>query len=139
MGFQGAHFAQQQFSEAHARSNSISPIPPANGAKLEGPMTSEAETKFMKEFGPRRDAMLGRLAEAAGVTQPKPMSLGDLEVLAAASMELLTTALANIPEPRRGELVNGLSATMAADVARKREWLEQRIPGRRLDTPEGSA
>jgi hypothetical protein len=99
-------------------------------------MTSEAETKFMKEFGPRRDAMLGRLAEAAGVTQPKPMSLGDLEVLAAASMELLTTALANIPEPRRGELVNGLSATMAADVARKREWLEQRIPGRRLSVSE---
>ena len=93
----------------------------------------------MKEFGPRRDAMLGRLAEAAGVTQPKPMNLSDLEVLAAASMELLTTALANIPEPRRSELVNGLSATMAADVARKREWLEQRIPGRRLDTPEGSA
>jgi hypothetical protein len=83
--------------------------------------------------------MLGRLAEAAGVTQPRPMSLGDLEVLAAASMELLTTALANIPEPRRGELVSGLSATMAADVARKREWLEQRNPGRRLDTPEGSA
>ncbi len=51
--------------------------------------------------------MLGRLAEAAGVTQPKPMTLSDLEVLAAASMELLTTALANIPEPRRGKLVNG--------------------------------
>ncbi len=102
-------------------------------------MTNEAEAKFMKDFGPRRDAMLGRLAEAAGVTQPRPMSLGDLEVLAAASMELLTTALANIPEPRRGELVSGLSATMAADVARKREWLEQRNPGRRLDTPEGSA
>jgi hypothetical protein len=60
-------------------------------------MTSEAETKFLKEFGPRRDAMLGRLAEAAGVNKPKPMSLGDLEVLAAASMELLTTALANMP------------------------------------------
>jgi hypothetical protein len=32
-----------------------------------------------------------------------------------------------------------LSATMAADIARKREWLEQTIPGLRLDTPEGSA
>jgi hypothetical protein len=53
-------------------------------------------------------------------------------------MELLTTALANMPEPRRGELVGGLSTTMAADVARKREWLEQ-ILGRRLDTPKGSA
>jgi hypothetical protein len=102
-------------------------------------MTSEAEAKFLKEFGPRRDAMLGRLQKAAGVGKPKPMSLGDLEVLAAASMELLTTALANMPEPRRGEIVKGLSTTMAADVARKREWLEQKIPGRRLDTPKGSA
>jgi hypothetical protein len=108
-------------------------------AKLEGPMTSEAEAKFLKEFGPRRDAMLGRLQKAAGVGKPKPMSLGDLEVLAAASMELLTTALANMPEPRRGEIVKGLSTTMAADVARKREWLEQKIPGRRLDTLKGSA
>ncbi|MGB6767364.1 MAG: hypothetical protein WBE50_04625 [Methyloceanibacter sp.] len=83
--------------------------------------------------------MLGRLQKAAGVGKPKPMSLGDLEVLAAASMELLTTALANMPEPRRGEIVKGLSTTMAADVARKREWLEQKIPGRRLDTPKGSA
>jgi hypothetical protein len=102
-------------------------------------MTSEAETKFWEEFGARRTAMLRRLQKAAGVGKPKPMSLGDLEVLAAASMDLLTTALANIPEPRRGEIVKGLSATMAADIARKREWLEQTIPGLRLDTPEGSA
>ena len=102
-------------------------------------MTSEAEAKFLREFGPRRDAMLHRLQKAARVGKPKSMNLGDLEVLAAASMELLTTTLANIPEPRRGEIVSGLSATMAADVARKREWLEQMIPGRRLDTPKGSA
>jgi len=101
-------------------------------------MTSEGEAKFWGEFGPRRDAMLRRLQKAAGVGKPKPMHLGDLEVIAAASMELLTTALANMPEPRRGELVGGLSTTMAADVARKREWLEQ-ILGRRLDTPKGSA
>ena len=69
--------------------------------------------------------MLRRLQKAAGVGKPKPMNLGDLEVIAAASMELLTTALANMPEPRRGELVGGLSTTIAADVARKREWLEQ--------------
>ena len=52
-------------------------------------MTSEGEAKFWKEFGPRRDPMLKRLQKAAGVGNPKPMSLGDLEVLAAASMELL--------------------------------------------------
>ena len=68
-------------------------------------MTSEGEAKFWGEFGPRRDAMLRRLQKAAGVGKPKPMNLGDLEVIAAASMELLTTALANMPEPRRGELV----------------------------------
>ena len=52
-------------------------------------MTSEGEMKFWGEFGPRKDAMLRRLQKAAGVGNPKPMSLGDLEVLAAASMELL--------------------------------------------------
>ena len=53
-------------------------------------------------------------------------------------MELLTTALANMPEPRRGEIVKGLSTTIAADVARKREWLEQKLPGRPpFDTPKG--
>jgi hypothetical protein len=56
-------------------------------------MTSEAEAKFLKEFGPRRDAMLRRLQKAAGVGEPKPMNLGDLEVLASASMELPTATL----------------------------------------------
>jgi hypothetical protein len=42
-------------------------------------------------------------------------------------MELLTTTLANMPEPRRGEIVRGLSAELAADVSKKREWLEQRL------------
>jgi hypothetical protein len=55
------------------------------------------------------------------------MNLADLEVLAAALMELLTTALANMPEPRRSEIVRGLSAELAADVSKKREWLEQRF------------
>jgi hypothetical protein len=67
------------------------------------------------------------------------MKLGDLEILAAASMELLTLTLANTPEPARGETVRGLSATLATDVAQKRKRLEQKIPNRRLDTPEGSA
>jgi hypothetical protein len=102
-------------------------------------MSSEDTARFLKEFGPRRDDMLRRLQKAAGVGKPKPMNLADLEVLAAALMELLTTTLANMPEPRRGEIVKGLSAELAADVSKKREWLEQRFPIRRLDAPKGSA
>ena len=106
-------------------------------------MTSEDKAKFLKEFGPRRDAMLERLKKAANVGQG-PMSLGKLDILAAASMELLTLALANMPEPTRGERVRGLSATLAADVAQKRKRIEQKIPNRKLDAlrqtpPRGSA
>jgi hypothetical protein len=92
-------------------------------------MTSEGVAKFWKEFGPRIEDMLKRLKKAAGVSKG-PMSVGDLEVLAAAAMELLTITLANMPEPRRGEIVRGLSTTMAADVAQKRDQLEQKIPAR---------
>jgi len=60
------------------------------------------------------------------------MSLGKLDILAAASMELLTLALANMPEPTRGERVKGLSATLAADVAQKRKRIEQKTPNRKL-------
>jgi hypothetical protein len=95
-------------------------------------MTSEDKAKFLKEFSPRRDAMLERLKKAANVGEG-PMSLGKLDILAAASMELLTLALANMPEPTRGERVKGLSATLAADVAQKRKRIEQKIPNRRLD------
>ena len=42
-------------------------------------MTSEGEAKFWKEFGPRRDPMLKRLQKAAGVGNPKPMSLGQTD------------------------------------------------------------
>ena len=101
-------------------------------------MSSEDTARFLKEFGPRRNAMLRRLQKAAGVGKPKPMNLADLEVLAAALLEPLTTTLANMPEPRR-EIVRALSAELAADVSKKREWLEQRFPIRRLDAPKGSA
>jgi hypothetical protein len=97
-------------------------------------MTSE--DKFWKEFGPRVAPWLLAFT-AAGVR--KSMSGGELDILAAAAMELLTITLANMPEPKRGERVRGLSTTMAADVAQKRERLEQKIPARRLDTPKGSA
>jgi hypothetical protein len=94
--------------------------------------------KFLKTFDPRTEALLERLHKAAGLNEG-PMTLGDLDILVAASMELLTSALANLPEPTRGERVRGLSETLAADVAKKRARLEQKIPSRRLDTPEGSA
>ena len=106
-------------------------------------MTGEDKAKFLKEFGPRRDALLERLKKAANVGEG-PMSLGKLDILAAASMQLLTLALANMPEPARGERVKGLSATLAADVAQKRKRIEQKVPNRKLDAlrqapPKGSA
>jgi hypothetical protein len=106
-------------------------------------MTSEDNAKFREEFGPRVTALLNRLLKTARVGKGL-MSQGDLDVLAAAAMELLTMVLANMPEPIRGERVKGLSATLAANVAQKRERLEQKIPDRRLDAlrqtpPKGSA
>jgi hypothetical protein len=101
-------------------------------------MTSEGDAKSPDEFLARANALLARLQKAAGVNEG-PMTQGDLDVLAAASMELLTSAIANMPEPRRGETVRALSETLAVDVAKKRERLEQKIPNRRLDAPKGSA
>ena len=106
-------------------------------------MSRENKANFWKDFGPRRDALLERLKKAANVGQG-PMSLGKLDILAAASMDLLALALANMPEPMRGERVKGLSATLAADVAQKRKRIEQKIPNRKLDAlrqapPKGSA
>jgi predicted nucleic acid-binding Zn ribbon protein len=71
------------------------------------------------------------------------MTLGDLDILAAALWELLTTTLANMPESQRRRRVRQLSETLAAGVAKKRERLEQKIVGRldmlRRATPEDSA
>jgi hypothetical protein len=63
----------------------------------------------------------------------RPMTSGDLDILAAASWELLTTTLTNMPEAQRGRRVRKLSETLAGDVAKKRGLLEQKIAGR-LDT-----
>ena len=101
-------------------------------------MTSEENAKFREEFGLRVTNLLNRLLKAARVGKDR-MKQGDLDVLTAATMELLTMTLANMPEPIRGKRVEGLSATLAADVAKRRERLEQKIPGRRLDRPKGSA
>jgi hypothetical protein len=84
-------------------------------------MTSEAETRFLKEFGPRVAALVDRLQEAAGVRELRTRA--DLDILAAAAMDLVISALANMPEPMRGQRVKGLSETLAADVAKKREQL----------------
>ena len=87
-------------------------------------MTSEDKAKFLKEFGPRRDAMLEKKAANVG---EGPMSLGKLDILAAASMELLALALANMPEPMRGERVKGLSATLAATLLKSASGLSRRF------------
>jgi hypothetical protein len=92
-------------------------------------MASERYAKFLKEFGPRVTELLDRLEKAAGVSE-RPMTSGDLDILAAASWELLTTTLANMPEPQRGRRVRRLSETLTASVAKKRERLEQKIHGR---------
>ena len=55
-------------------------------------MASERYAKFLKEFGPRVTELLERLEKAAGVSE-RPMTSGDLDILAAASWELLTTTL----------------------------------------------
>lgn len=99
-------------------------------------MASERYAKFLKEFGPRVTELLDRLEKAAGVSE-RPMTSGDLDILAAASWELLTTTLANMPEPQRGRRVRRLSETLTAGVAKKRERLEQKIRGR-LDALRGA-
>ena len=105
-------------------------------------MASERYAKFLKDFGPRVTELPDRLQKAAGVSE-RPMTLGDLDILAAASWELLTTTLANMPESQRRRRVRQLSETLAAGVAKKRERLEQKIVGRldmlRRAPPEDSA
>jgi aspartate aminotransferase-like enzyme len=104
-------------------------------------MASERYAKFLKNFGPRVTELLDRLEKAARVSE-RPMTSGDLDILAAASWELLTTTLANMPESQRGKRVRRLTETLAAAVAKKRERLEQKIAGRldalRQTPPKGS-
>jgi hypothetical protein len=57
--------------------------------------------EVLKEFVRRVNAMLERLQKAARVGEG-PMNQADLDVLAVASVELLTNTLANMPEPMRG-------------------------------------
>ena len=83
--------------------------------------------EVLKEFVRRVNALLDRLQKAAGVGKG-PMNQADLDVLAVASVELLTNTLANMPEPMRGDRLKAFSETLAADVAKKRKRIEQSIP-----------
>jgi len=83
--------------------------------------------EVLKEFVRRVNVLLDRLQKAAGVDKG-PMNQADLDVLAVASVELLTNTLANMPEPMRGHRLRALSETLAADVAKKRKRIEQSIP-----------
>jgi hypothetical protein len=58
-------------------------------------MAKEGE-EVLKEFVRRVNAMLERLQKAARVGEG-PMNQADLDVLAVASVELLTNTLANMP------------------------------------------
>ena len=113
--------------------------PIGSGAKLED--YSDGQRRKREVPGRVRSSRyqpINRLLKAARVGKDR-MKQGDLDVLAAATMELLTMTLANMPEPIRGKRVEGLSATLAADVAKKRERLDQNILARHLETPRGSA
>jgi len=87
--------------------------------------------EVLKEFVRRVNALLERLQKAAGLGEGA-MNQADLDVLAVASAELLTNTLANMPEPMRSDRLKAFSETLAADVAKKRERIEQ-------STPKGSA
>ena len=88
-------------------------------------MASERYAKFLKEFGPRVTELLDRLEKAAGVSE-RPMTSGDLDILAAASWELLTTTLANMPESQRGKRVRRLTETLAALLPKSASDLNRR-------------
>jgi len=96
---------------------------------------SEMEMANEDEFDSRVQALLEQLKKAAGLSEG-PMSLGDLDILAAASMELLALAIANMPKSMREIRLKGLPAILAADVAQKRKRIEQTIE---QAIPKGSA
>jgi predicted YcjX-like family ATPase len=88
-------------------------------------MTKEGD-EVLKEFVRRVNALLDRLQKAAGLSGR--MNQADLDVLAVASVELLTNTLANMAEPMRSDRLRALSMSLEADVAKKRERIEQSIP-----------
>ena len=83
--------------------------------------------EVLKEFVRRVNTLLDRLQKAAGLGEG-PMTQADLDVLAVASVELLTNTLANMPEPMRGDRLRAFTESLEADAAKKRERIEQSIP-----------
>ena len=96
---------------------------------------SEMEMANEDEFDSRVQALLEHLKKATGLSEGS-MSLGDLDILAAASMELLALAIAKMPKSMRDVRLKGLPAVLAADVAQKRKRIEQTIE---QTIPKGSA
>jgi hypothetical protein len=88
---------------------------------------AEGGDAVLKEFVRRVSALLDRLQKAAGLGVGQ-MSQADLDVLAVASVELLTNTLANMPEPMRSDRLRAFKASLKADVAKKRMRIEQSIP-----------
>jgi hypothetical protein len=82
--------------------------------------------EVLGEFVRRVNALLDRLQKAAGVGEG-PMSQADLDVLAVATVELLTSTLANMPERMGGDRLRALMVTLEADVAKKRERIEHSV------------
>ena len=101
-------------------------------------MTSQSDATFLEEFPSRRTALVAKLLKA-GDAGEGPKSLGDLTILTAAATDLSIWALANTPEPPRGDRIRRVIANLGTDVVHARKLLEREIPERRLDTPEGSA
>ncbi len=82
--------------------------------------------EVLEEFVRRDNALLDRLQKAAGVGEG-PMNQADLDVLAVATVELLTNTLANMPERMGGDRLRALTVTLEADVAKKRARIEQSV------------
>ena len=62
------------------------------------------------------------------------MSQVDLDAVAVGAMDLLATALAHMTEPTRSERTKLFSEGAAANVAKRREWVERKAhpPGETL-------
>jgi len=87
------------------------------------------------EFDSRVQVLLEQLKKTAGLSEGS-MSLGDLDIVAAASMELLALAIANMPKSMRDVRLKAMPWILAADVAQKRKRIEQKIE---QTIPTGSA
>jgi hypothetical protein len=84
---------------------------------------AKKDDEVLGEFVRRVNALLDRLQKAAGVGEGQ-MSQADLDVLAVATVELLTNTLANMPGRMGRDRLRALTVSLEADVAKKRERIE---------------